>query len=505
MKIEEMIAANRADCNGCEACANICPLNAIEMCRDEEGFAYPKINAEICNQCGKCDEICPALNFTKTFPAELPKTFVAINPDESARRHSSSGGAFSALSEIILRDGGVVFGAAFDKKFRVLHTCAHNLDELKNLRGSKYVQSQIGDVYKQVKEALQSSSVLFSGTPCQCAGLKNFLGEDPENLLTVDIICRGVPSPAIWESYIDTLGYAHEVTDVNFVSKWLGWKSSYLEINFSDQGHYLKQINKDPYGNAFLSGLSERPSCHACKFKFPNVQSDLTLGDAFGVQYYAPEMFDDKGTSLVIVHTEKGKKFFEQTSLKTQSVDLLDIVLKNPRLTTSAIVDERRKKFFVEFSKYKYKIGLLQKYSDEENTEARQKVSEKNQRNLMVNYQAFLDGYRKKFEQNILVVTPPLEADAQELLDEYFTNNFQNCGLFLLQPESKGKLICFEKLTSLVFTIKEDAAMLSQFAKQFNFTEIYADNKVKYHSPVVVDWLNACGLPVNVFALLNSN
>ena len=501
MKIEEMIAANRADCNGCEACANICPLNAIEMCRDEEGFAYPKINAEICNQCGKCDEICPALNFTKTFPAELPKAFVAINTDESARRHSSSGGAFSALSEIILRGGGIVFGAAFDKKFHVVHTCARNLDELKNLRGSKYVQSQIGDVYKQVKEALQSTSVLFSGTPCQCAGLKNFLGDEPENLLTVDIICHGVPSPEIWESYIGTLGYAHEVTDVNFGSKRLGWKISYLEINFSDQGHYMKQINKDPYGNAFLSGLSERPSCHSCKFKFPSVQSDLTLGDAFGVQYFAPEMFDDKGTSLVIVHTEKGKKFFEQTALKTQEVELIDLVLKNPRFITSSVADERRKKFFSEIAKYKHKLGLLQKYSEEEDVDARQKVSEQSQRSLMENYQAILNDYRKKFERNVLVVTPPLDEDAQKFLGEYFEKGFQNCGLFLLQPESKGKLICIEKLTSLVFTIKEDVTTLSEFAKQFNITEIYADNKVKYDSPTVVDWLNACGLPVNVFAL----
>lgn len=501
MKIEEMITANRADCNGCAACANICPLNAIEMCRDEEGFVYPKINAEICDQCGKCDATCPALNFTKTFPAKFPETFVAVNPDESTRRHSSSGGAFSALSEIILRDGGVVFGAAFDKKFRVVHTCARTIDELKNLRGSKYVQSQIGDVYKQVKESLKSSSVLFSGTPCQCAGLKNFLGEEPENLLTVDIICHGVPSPAVWESYIDTLGYAHEVTNVNFCSKRLGWKISYLEINFSDQGHYMRPINKDPYGNTFLSGLSERPSCHACKFKFPSVQSDLTLGDAFGVQYFAPEMFDDRGTSLVIVHTEKGKKFFEQAALKTQEVELLDMVMKNPRLITSTVADERRKKFFVELSKYKYKVGLLQKYLEEENADARQKASEQSQRSLMENYQSLLNDYRKKFTRNVLIVTPPLDEDARRFLSEYFEKGFQNCGLFLLQPESRGRLICSEKLTSLVFTIKEDAATLSEFAKQFNLTEIYADNKVKYDSPVVVNWLNACGLPVNVFAL----
>lgn len=149
MKIEEMISANRADCSGCEACANVCPKNAIEMRRDAEGFAYPTINRELCVSCGKCDATCPALNFTKKFPDTLPKVFAAINPDEKIRRHSSSGGAFTALSELVLQSGSVVFGAGFDENFHVKHTAAHTPDELENLRGSKYVQSKIDDVYRR--------------------------------------------------------------------------------------------------------------------------------------------------------------------------------------------------------------------------------------------------------------------------------------------------------------------------------------------------------------------
>ena len=168
MKIEDMIQKNRADCCGCEACANICPRNAIEMRRDFEGFAYPRIRSELCISCGKCDSICPSLNSVKKFPDALPKVFAAINPDEKIRRHSSSGGVFSALSEIILRDGGKVFGAGFDKNWHVVHTCAENFDELENLRGSKYVQSQIRGVYRRAKNFLESGvKVLFSGTPCQ--------------------------------------------------------------------------------------------------------------------------------------------------------------------------------------------------------------------------------------------------------------------------------------------------------------------------------------------------
>lgn len=501
MRIEKMITAKRADCNGCEACANICPLNAIVMRRDAEGFAYPEINGKLCDQCGKCDKVCPALNFAKTFPADLPKVFAAINPDDKARRHSTAGGVFSALSEIILRDGGVVFGAAFDEQFRVVHTCARNVDELANLRGSKYVQSQIGDVYRQVKDALQSTKVLFSGTPCQCAGLRAFLGEDNDNLLTVDIICHGVPSPAVWEEYIGALGYAHEVKHVNFAGKKMGWKMSHMEINFSDQGHYMRLINQDPYGKAFYSGLSERPSCHECKFKFPSVQSDLTIGDALGIQYTAPEMFDDKGTSLVLVHSAKGKELFEQTQLKTLELRLTEILMNNPRLITSTIADERRKKFFSEFFKYRYKLAVLQKYSDEDNSAARQAVSEKNQCNLVASYQAILDDLRKQFTRNILIVTPPLDDNARKFLGEYFEQSFPLCGLYLLQPESKGRLVCNEKITSLDFALKEDAATLTNFVAQFNITEIFADNMVKYDSSVVVEWINGCGLPVNVFSL----
>ena len=504
MKIDEMISVNRADCSGCEACANICPKKAVTMTRDAEGFAYPKIDSDRCIKCGRCDAICPALNFTAKTVDAFPKTFAAVNPDEKIRRHSSSGGVFTALSEIILRGGGVVFGAAFDKNWHVFHKAARTLDELEDLRGSKYVQSRIGDVYRQVKNALKSTSVLFSGTPCQCAGLRAFLGKDYDNLLTVDIICHGVPSPAVWEEYIGALGYAHEVKHVNFAGKKLGWKMSHLEINFSDQGHYLRRINEDPYGNAFYSGLSERPSCHACKFKFPSVQSDLTIGDALGIQYTAPEMFDDRGTSLVLVHTAKGKNFFEQTQLKTREFGLTDILLNNPRLITSTIADERRKKFFAEFFKYRYKLAVLQKYSDEDNAAARQAASEKNQCNLVASYQAILDGLRKQFVRNILVVTPPLDDNARKFLGDYFVQSFPNCGLYLLQPESKGRLVCNEKITSLDFALKEDAATLTNFVKQFNITEIFADNLVKYDSPAVVEWINVCGLPVNVFSLKES-
>ena len=298
MKIEDMISKNRADCSGCAACANVCPKNCIAMLRDDEGFSYPNINHEVCISCGKCEKVCPALNFKPTMPDKLPEVFVAIHPDEKIRRHSSSGGVFTALSELILSTGGIIFGAGFDENWRVVHTSAENLDELENLRGSKYVQSQIGDVYKRVKVELEKGRrVLFSGTPCQCGGLKSFLGKDYDNLLTVDFICHGTPPPPLWESYLEYIAQDHEIAHVNFRSKRDGWETA-LEINFYDCGYYKKNTNTYIYLKIFMNEIDLRPACYNCKFKFTNIKSDVTLADAWGVQQFAPQLIDNKlGTS----------------------------------------------------------------------------------------------------------------------------------------------------------------------------------------------------------------
>lgn len=398
MKIEEMITAKRADCSGCAACANICPKNAITMTRDAEGFAYPKINADLCIKCGRCDAACPALNFKEKTVEALPATFAAIDPDEKIRRHSSSGGVFTALSEIILREGGVVFGAAFDKNWHVFHTAARTLDELEKLRGSKYVQSQIGDVYRQVKDALKSTKVLFSGTPCQCAGLKHFLGGDNENLLTVDIICHGTPSPAVWENYIGEFGYAHEVAHVNFRSKRNGWSVSHVEINFFDQGYYLRPLSQEIYGKLFLSGLSERPSCHACKFRFPSGQSDLTLGDAWGIQKFAPDMFDNRGVSVVFIHTTKGANFLRQTKLIGRPVKFFDAAISNAALMIPLLADERRENFFADFAKSDDKFAVMEKYFYQDDKAIRQKVRERQQRLLIQRCQDIAAQIRQNLE-----------------------------------------------------------------------------------------------------------
>ena len=485
MKIEEMTKANRADCSGCEACANICPKNAIEMTRDAEGFAYPKINPELCIKCGRCDATCPALNFKAKTVDAFPETFVAIHPDKKILRHSSSGGAFTALSEIILHDGGIVFGASFDKNWHVIHTSAKNLDELENLRRSKYVQSKIGDVYRQVKDALKDKKVLFSGTPCQCAGLKHFLGSDPENLLTVEIICHGVPSPALWEYYVGEVSKMHEISYINFRSKRDGWSSNF-EIHFLDRYYFFKNNGTHIYGKLFLNGIAERPSCHSCKFKFPNGQADLTLGDAWGIKKFAPKMFDNLGVSEVIINTTKGKNFFEQTDMKKKPVKFIDALKNNTHITTPTIADTRRNAFFDELATAKDWFAVMQKYRDQKDEELRKELNKKKAVIFRKNLNEIAAQIRQKFEENILVVGAPAENN--------FEQQFPNCGVYFLNLNDKGKLICTEKFSLITFEQK-DVDTLNDFVQKFRITKVIVNDPMNFESPIVSEWLKTSNLP----------
>ena len=495
--IEEMIAANRADCNGCEACANICPKNAIKMVRDAEGFAYPNINHELCIKCGRCSEICPALNFAATDIYAFPPTFAAIYPNEIILRQSSSGGVFTALSEFILKKGGFIFGAGFSKNYRVRHAAVSELDKLKNLRGMKYVQSKIGDIYRQVKNALAKSLVLFSGTPCQCVGLKHFLGGDFDNLLTVEVICRGMPSPALWERYIDRLGYAHDIASVNFRSKRNAWGQR-MDINFFDQEHRTSLLGNNIYGRLFRRNLSLRPSCSTCKFKFPNGQADLTIGDAWGVKDFAPEMYDERGVSIVFIHTQKGANVLEQTNLKLQEVKFPDAVKKNPFFISSAIADTRREKFFAELVDSEDWYALMQKYY---NYRFQNENVEKNDAAFAESFAQITAQVRQKFEKNILVVFTPAHDSDRKNLGIFFERNFKNSGVYLLEPGEGSALACTENFSQITNEFK-GVAELSDFVKQRNIKEIFVKLPLDFgnDSPAMIDWLNNCGLPAKTFA-----
>ena len=298
----------KADCCGCGACAQSCPKNYISMEPDSEGFLYPKVDETQCVNCGLCEKVCPILLKQKPDSIKVA-AYAAYTSNSELREKSSSGGIFSLLAQEILNRGGTVAGAAFAADFSVRHILVENDAELDRLRGSKYVQSRMEDTYVQIRDLLkQGRPVLFTGVACQIAGLKAFLGREYENLYTVDVLCHGVPSPKVWAHYRREQAQIHGTTleEVSFRDKRKGWRHYSMALNFAEGVEYCRPGAEDTYLRVFLRDLCLRPSCHSCRFKdFPRL-SDLTIGDAWGIERHMPDLDDDHGTSVVLVNSEKG-------------------------------------------------------------------------------------------------------------------------------------------------------------------------------------------------------
>lgn len=303
---------NKAHCCGCGACEQSCPKGCITMVPDEEGFLYPRVEETACVQCGLCEKVCPILSEKK--PAAGPiAAYGAYSTDEEIRKSSSSGGIFSVLAGEILSRGGVIAGAAFDDDFSVRHILVEQDDRLHRLRGSKYVQSRMEDTYIQIRRLLkQGRTVLFTGVSCQVAGLKAFLGRDYEGLYTVDVLCHGVPSPKVWAAYCreQEAGHGQKLKAVSFRDKRISWRKYSLSMKFGET-EYCRRGGEDAYLQVFLRDLCLRPSCHSCRFKDIPRQSDLTIGDAWGIEKHMPDLDDDRGTSVVLVNSEKGRGLWD--------------------------------------------------------------------------------------------------------------------------------------------------------------------------------------------------
>ena len=308
------------------------------MVSDSEGFKYPLADPGLCLSCGQCDQVCPMddsvlVSHRMSFALRVPK----YEPS------SSSGGVFSALAEKVLSDGGVVVGAAFDNQLNVRHIKVDDISDLQLLRGSKYVQSDTVGVYNQVQDQLDyGRKVLFTGTPCQVAGLKNFLGKDYSQLITIDIACHGVPSPKLWAKYVMEKGDGLE--HVNFRDKSEGWRKYHIAYIYKDKVEKVR-FDKDPYMQLFLQNVSLRPSCYDCAFRNGGHRSDVTLADFWAISGSVPQMDDDRGVSAVIVNTENGQGLINEYPQAVE-VKYNDAVRSNGGFNTTFEIPTVRNEFF---------------------------------------------------------------------------------------------------------------------------------------------------------------
>ena len=342
------------DCTGCTACASICPVNAIEMKPDHEGFLRPVVG-EGCILCRRCEGVCPAL--TQLVKGPDPDCAYGVwNKDDQVRSGSSSGGVFSLLAGHVLDQGGVVFGAAFDGYMTVRHTCAATAEELAPMRGSKYVQSDLGETFRQVKAQLEEGrQVLFTGLACQVDGLKHYLGRDYDNLLTCDLVCNGVPSPAVFQAYLKQRAVEHgaPVTRLRFRDKTHGWSHSHMTVRFADGASTTTPLHRTTFGRGFGMQLFLRPVCSKCRYTSVSRPADLTLGDFWGLDPKLKLPTErEKGVSLVLVNSAKGQKAFDALADKLGQVErpLAEAVAGNPRLAYPLTHNPKRGAFFSGFA-----------------------------------------------------------------------------------------------------------------------------------------------------------
>ena len=304
-------------CMGCYACLDVCRFHAIHMVQDDQGFYYPQVDETVCTECTACEKKCPALTEAGVplgkcaFADGIPTALAVKYLDDKVRCGSASGGVFPALAQRFLCEGGVVFGAGFTENWTVRHKSIMQQSDIPQLQSSKYAQSDMTGIYEEVRKYLKSGKeVMFTGTPCQSAGLYNLLGgRFPENLTVVDLFCHGVSSPGLLERYLkETVPEGEAIRAISFRNKEHGWEKYNIRIEYGDSGAYSKPFRKDPFLSAFCAKASLRESCYRCSAKgFPR-HSDLTLGDFWMVDRVFPDMNDGKGVSIVLANTDKGKR-----------------------------------------------------------------------------------------------------------------------------------------------------------------------------------------------------
>ena len=344
--------AEKNACCGCQACFNICPVSAITMEPDEEGFIYPVLDADRCIHCERCTGACPVLNRPHNNPYR--KVYAAYASDKNERMRSSSGGVFSVLARLVLDSGGAVCGAAYQEDVSVHHMLVEDENSLAFLKGTKYVQSSTDKVYTDVLRCLdEGKTVLFCGTPCQAAGLRSFLGRDRDNLLCVDLICHGVPSPAVWMEYLREISPENPVSKAEFRHKKENGEGAFIRFELENGQIIEEKQDSNLYMKGFLQNCYLRPSCFHCPFKGFARCSDITIGDFWSIHETHPSFADKYGNSAVIVHSEKGKRWFgkavDQLCIEDASEE--QALLWNECIAESVKRTDKRAVFFSKWRK----------------------------------------------------------------------------------------------------------------------------------------------------------
>ena len=351
---------DKSKCSGCSACMSICPKGAIEMVEDLDGFKYPVINQDKCINCGLCKKTCPIINTSSS--DSINECYVGFNNDkESLINMASSGSIFELVADYVLDLGGIVVGAAFENN-KLKHIAIEEKKDLVSLKGSKYVQSDLNNIFKYIKENINDRKILFVGTPCQVAGLKSIVRSN--NLICVDIVCHGVPTPKLFDKYIKYLEDKNNssVVNYNFRDKKTGWDTYSNTIVYKDKSE--SQIYyKNDYMKLFLSNIALRESCYDCNFKLGNKYSDITLGDFWGVKNIYPEMYNKNGVSAIIINTLLGREVFNSilSNVTYKKCNLDDILKCNSSLEKSCCLPKNRKDFFEDLNNVSFDV-LSKKY-----------------------------------------------------------------------------------------------------------------------------------------------
>lgn len=341
-------------CNGCSACYNVCPSNAITLQKNNEGFLYPQIDNDKCTNCGLCVKSCSALN-TKYLNNSKPNCYAYKAPDK-IRLNSASGGAFTTLAEHFIQNGGYVCGAIWDSDWSVKHIVSNKIQDLEKMKNSKYIQSDLKQCYSEIKTLLKNDKkVLFSGTPCQIAGLKSFLNKNFNNLFCIEILCHGVPSPKVFQKYLQENYNVKEIKNINLRSKHLiGCRPSHVELTLNNSKKYIHAHN-DIFYKAFLSDISLRKSCYSCQFNKLPRQGDITIGDFWGIERFNKKIDDKKGVSLILENNHTAKtliQILQNNSYFIKKTPLKVAFKMNPNIRTATKEHKNRDLFFKYLDKY---------------------------------------------------------------------------------------------------------------------------------------------------------